>query len=47
MLYGTTIQSSQGHSKKLKPKWQGPFLVTETMNEILYRIQEKKNRKKV
>lgn len=38
-------QSSQGHSKKLKPKWQCPFLVTETMNEILYRIQEKPERK--
>lgn len=34
-------QSSQGHSKKLKLKWQGPFLVTETMNKILYRMQVK------
>lgn len=34
-------QVKPGLSRKLLPKWQGPFRVTEKLNDILYRIQQK------
>ena len=38
-------QTGQGHCRKLTPKWQGPFIITEKLNDILYRIQEKPGKK--
>lgn len=38
-------QTGQGHCRKLTPKWQGPFIITELLNDILYRIDEKPGKK--
>ena len=38
-------QHKTGLGRKLLPKWQGPFVVTEKLTDILYKIQDKPGKK--
>ena len=43
MVYKIDSSTKVGHSKKLRPVWLGPFLVTEVLSPVLYRIQGRKD----
>ena len=38
-MYLLDTTSKAGQCKKLQPVWKGPYLVTETLTEVLYRIE--------
>ena len=42
IVYKLNLAHKTGHSSKLKPIWQGPFLITKVLSPQLYRINGKK-----
>ncbi len=39
LVYKLDTSTKKGESKKLKPVWIGPFVVTEVVSPVLYRIE--------
>ena len=42
LVYKLNKGLKPGQSKKLQPIWKGPFLVTQVLSPILYKIQDRK-----
>ena len=42
LVYVRDSTRKRGQSPKLQPPWKGPFLVTERIGPVLYRVQEKR-----
>ena len=39
MQYGCTILKKEGVNPKMQRPWQGPYIVTKKINDLVYRIQ--------
>jgi hypothetical protein len=43
LVYKLDTSTRKGQSKKLRPIWLGPFVITEVLSPVLYRIEGRKN----
>ena len=41
----SNLVRKKGKSPKLQCPWQGPYLITKCLNDVVFRIQEKPNTK--
>ena len=41
-VYWLNGASKTGESKKLKPVWVGPLVVTDVLNPVLFRVKDRK-----